>query len=306
MLMNLPSSARISPCRRCVLKVVGREAKDVNRTKVRKGPINDLHNLSEILHVKEINGSQKLCTPTNFRKKHRADERRDFPTPSLCPLLLPFAKFPPTHAPTQKHELLYLTTTTTLLLASTLPRLTPAMKMQGTTISAQTVDQASGQQHLPVEPFPPRSADNSSTLEHHAPSGEAVERTMTPLRHQPKSTSTGPASNNAHLVPTQIVTLTNPEPAPKAHGSKTITEEFVEMKRNLHGVIQSMERLGIGLVEANQLSVQEASVESIKQSINELLHTNKDRPVRARGLKAAGRKFPRLYAYRKTWSNKVN
>ncbi|KAG0294327.1 hypothetical protein BGZ96_001400 [Linnemannia gamsii] len=179
------------------------------------------------------------------------------------------------------------------------------MKMQGATFSTQTADQASGQQHVPAEPFPARTADNSSALEHHATFDEAVEGTIAPLLHQPKSTSSGPASNNAHLTSTQIITPTNPEPAPKAHGSKTITEEFVEMKRNLHGVIQSMERLGIGLVEANQLSVQEASVESIKQSINELLHTSKDRPVRVRGHKTAGRKFPRLYAHRKTWSNKL-
>jgi hypothetical protein len=185
------------------------------------------------------------------------------------------------------------------------------MKMQGTTLPTETTDQPSGQQHIPGELFATRSGDNSSSPEHHATLAEALEGTTPPpLQYQLKSTSSGPASNNnSHLVPTQIVFPTNPEAVSKAHGSKTITEEFVEMKRNLHGVIQSMERLGIGLVEANQLSAQEASVESIKHSINELLHNSKDRPVRnpfrARGPKTAGRKFPRPYAYRKAWNNKV-
>ncbi|KAF9153435.1 hypothetical protein BG015_003412 [Linnemannia schmuckeri] len=153
--------------------------------------------------------------------------------------------------------------------------------------------------------------DSSNTSERHATLAEAVEGApASPLQYQQKPASGGSGSNNnTHSTPSQNVAPTNPDAAPKSHGSKSITKEFVEMKHNLQGVILSMERLGIALVQANQLSAQEASVESIKQSINDLLHTNRDRPARnpfrARAPKSASRKFPRPHPFRKTWSNKL-
>ncbi|KAF9130661.1 hypothetical protein BGW39_002803 [Mortierella sp. 14UC] len=108
-------------------------------------------------------------------------------------------------------------------------------------------------------------------------------------------------------APPTHVASTNPEAAPKPDNHKTITEEFVEMKHGLMDVLQSMERLGAALVETNQLSAQEASVESVKRSINDLLHTNRDRPVRnpirIRGSKYRGGKFSRTF--RKNWSTKL-
>ncbi|KAG9065782.1 ESCRT-II subunit protein snf8 [Linnemannia hyalina] len=162
--------------------------------------------------------------------------------------------------------------------------------MQGATqITQTTTDQLPGQPGDPVEAFAAMTLENSNTPEHHAILAEAVE--------------------DAPAPPHQIVAPTNPEATPKSHGPKTATEEFVAMKYNLQGVILSMERIGIALVEANQLSAQEASVESIKQSINDLLHTDKDlparNPFRARAPKTGGRKFPRPYPFRKTWSNKL-
>ncbi|KAG0061850.1 hypothetical protein BGZ89_011128 [Linnemannia elongata] len=186
--------------------------------------------------------------------------------------------------------------------------------MQGATLSTQTTaDQSPGQQRDPGEAFAAMTSKNSNTLEHHATIAEAVEGASAPApppQYQQKPASGRPGSNNnTRLTPPQIVAPTNPEAAPKFHGSKTATEEFIEMKYNLQNVTLSMERLGIALVEANLLSAQEASVESIKQSINDLLHTSKDHPVRnpfrARAPKTGARKFPRPYPFRKTWSNKL-
>lgn len=184
--------------------------------------------------------------------------------------------------------------------------------MQGATLSTQTTtDEGPGKQRNPAEAFTAMTLENSNIPGHHATFAETVEGAPAlPPQYQQKPTSGGPSSNNnTRLTPPQIVTPTNPEAGLKPHGSKSVIEEFNEMKYNLQGVTLSMERLGIALIEANQLSAQEASVESIKQSIDDLLHTGKDRPVRnpfrARAPKTGGRKFPRPYSFRKTWSNKV-
>ncbi|KAG0379507.1 hypothetical protein BGX24_000105 [Mortierella sp. AD032] len=182
--------------------------------------------------------------------------------------------------------------------------------MQGSTLSTPVTDQAGGPYQDTAESLTTNPSGPSSSTEHHAMNlAEEVEGAVPahpPVQQQHKTTS----GLRPLTAPPTLVTPTNPETAPKSNNNnKTITEEFVEMKHNLMDVLQSMERLGIALVEANQLSVQEASVESVKRSIDDLLHTNRDRPVknlaRTRGSKFGGRKFPRTYPPRKTWITKL-
>ncbi|KAG0277344.1 hypothetical protein BGZ95_006101 [Linnemannia exigua] len=180
--------------------------------------------------------------------------------------------------------------------------------MQRTILSTSTTDQAGGPYQDTAESLATNPSGQSS--EHHASTlAEEVEGAAPahPLVQQQHKTTSGLKPLTA---PQALVAPTNPEAAPKSDNNhKTITEEFVEMKHNLMDVLQSMERLGIALVEANQLSAQEASVESVKRSIDDLLHTNRDRPMRGsartKGSKFGGRKFPRTYPPRKTWSTKL-
>ncbi|KAF9912474.1 hypothetical protein EC991_010561 [Linnemannia zychae] len=174
-------------------------------------------------------------------------------------------------------------------------------------LSTHTTDQAGGQHQDAADSFVANTSSPSSSPEQH-PTNHAEEveggtSSQRPAPSQQKVTS-GPKSL---ATSPSIQASTSPKTAPKSESYKTITDEFVAMKHSLMDVLQSMERLGIALVEANQLSAQEASVESVKRSINDLLHNNRDRsvrsPARTRGSKYRGGKFTRTY--RKSWSTKL-
>ncbi|KAG0210077.1 hypothetical protein BGX33_005139 [Mortierella sp. NVP41] len=183
---------------------------------------------------------------------------------------------------------------------------------QGTTFSSPTNDQARGPQQDAVEAFVTERTDNSVSPTEH-PTTLADEAEGTPALTTQQKTSSDPTASTFLTVPPSA-----PQATPKTpEHSKSITEEFVEMKHNLLDVLQSMERLGVALVEAKQLSAQEASVESVKRSINDLLHANKDRPAKDvtttrnqghRAPKTGGRKFSRPFYPRNrqnNWSLKV-
>jgi hypothetical protein len=180
--------------------------------------------------------------------------------------------------------------------------------MEVATLSIQSTDQAGSQYQDAAKSFVASTSECSSSLGYHSiKTAEEIEggtSTHPPVPVQHKAAS-GPKP--AMPPPTLQAPPANSGAPLKSDGHKTIAEEFIEMKHNLMNVVQSMERLGIALVKTNQLSAQEASVESVKRSINDILHTNRDYPVRnptrTRGSRFRGGKS--LRTYRKTWSAKV-
>jgi len=186
------------------------------------------------------------------------------------------------------------------------------MKVLGTTLSIQANDPAQGPQQDPAEAYATNTSDHSNTPEHQVSHAEVqVEGTF--VRPSLQKTSSSSTSHQPLIASPTAAPAAPLAATPKSRDRpKTIAEEFVEMKRNLLETIQSMERFGIALHDASLVTAQEASVESVKRSTNDLLHiTNRDRPVskdtdRARGPKAGGRKYSRpFFSRRPNWNLKA-
>ncbi|KAF9205824.1 ESCRT-II subunit protein snf8 [Haplosporangium sp. Z 27] len=130
-----------------------------------------------------------------------------------------------------------------------------------------------------------------------------IESTLTPQIASSQSTteSTGLLDSDALADKPRPV-----EPIPsntlKPPGqTKSISDEFMELKKNLKKVVMSLERLGCSMKEGQLISSEVSTVEALKQSVTDVSGTSKVRSKYYRG-----RYSPKYFVPRKpAWTLKV-